>query len=107
MASRVGATSELSSRLAPVSLTPSCVPRAPVTRWRFVPGLSLSVGFGPGAGPLFGRDRGAVRARAAPVDLAGRVQALQQKLMQPRPHAGLLCQSRRRQQQLIPQPQPI
>lgn len=43
----------LSCRLAPLRQKPSGVPRASVTRWRFVPGLPRSVGFGPVAGPPF------------------------------------------------------
>ena len=50
-ASRVGASIMLSCRLAPLSVRPSGVPRASVTRWRFVPGLPRSVGFGPVADP--------------------------------------------------------
>lgn len=73
------------------------MPRASVTRCRFVPGLPRSVGFGPVAEPLFRRDGGAVQARSAPVDLAGCVKALQETLMQPSPHAGLLP---------VPQPPP-
>lgn len=53
MASRVGAIITLSCRLAPLRQTPSGVPRASVTRWRFVPALPRSVGFGPVAEPLF------------------------------------------------------
>lgn len=53
MASRVGAIITLSCRLAPLRRTPSGVPRASVTRWRFVPALPRSVGFGPVAEPLF------------------------------------------------------
>ena len=70
MTSRVGAINRLSCRLAPVKRRPSGVPRASVTRWRFVPGLPRSVGFGPVAGPPFwpGRRRcpgslGASRSR--------------------------------------------
>ena len=43
----------LSCRLAPLRTTPSGVPRASVTRWRFVPGLPRSVGFGPTSAPPF------------------------------------------------------
>jgi hypothetical protein len=53
MASRVGAIITLSCRLAPLRQTPSGVPRASVTGWRFVPALPRSVGFGPVAEPLF------------------------------------------------------
>jgi len=53
MASRVGAIITLSCRLAPLRRKPSGVPRASVTRWRFVPALPRSVGFGPVAEPLF------------------------------------------------------
>lgn len=45
--------------LAPVSFRPSGVPHASVARWRFVPGMLQSVGFGRLAGPpLFGQDDG-------------------------------------------------
>jgi hypothetical protein len=53
IASSVGASIGLSCRLAPLKQKPSGVPRASVTTWRFVPGLPLSVGFGPVAEPLF------------------------------------------------------
>lgn len=54
-----GAIGGPSCRLAPVSLRPSGVPHASVARWRFVPGMPQSVGFGRLTGlPLFGRDDG-------------------------------------------------
>ena len=43
----------LSWRLAPLSVRPSGVPRASVTRWRLMPGLARSVGFGPTSAPPF------------------------------------------------------
>lgn len=43
----------LSSRLASLRVTPSGVPRASTIRWRLVPALPRSVGFGPVADPLF------------------------------------------------------
>ncbi|CAA2160588.1 hypothetical protein MBRA_05744 [Methylobacterium brachiatum] len=97
MASRVAAIITVSCRLAPLRQTPSGVPRASVTRWRFVPGLPRSVGFGPVAAPLFGRDSRAVQASPAPADLTRRVQALQQHVMQAAPNARRLP---------IPQPPP-
>jgi hypothetical protein len=54
MASSVRAIITLSCRLAPLRRKPSGVPRASVTRWRFVPGLPRPVGFGPVEEPLFG-----------------------------------------------------
>ena len=87
----------VSCRLAPLRQKPSGVPRASVTRWRFVPGLPRSVGFGPVAGPLFSRDRRAVQASPVPVDLTRCVQALQQHVMQAAPYARRLP---------IPQPPP-
>ena len=62
MAWSVGASMRLSWRLAPLNVRPSGVPRASVTRWRFVPGLPLSVGFGPTASPPFWRPRWPWRA---------------------------------------------
>ena len=69
-ASSVAASAMLSWRLAPLSMTPSGVPRASILRhaqdrltmWRLVPGLPLSVelgsvGFGPVASPPFSRAR--------------------------------------------------
>jgi hypothetical protein len=54
-----GAIGGPSCRLAPVSLRPSGAPHASVARWRFVPGMPQSVGFGRLTGlPLFGRDDG-------------------------------------------------
>ena len=53
IASSVATSWVLSCVLAPVRTTPSGVPRASTTRWRFVPGLPRSVGFGPVAAPLF------------------------------------------------------
>ena len=50
-ASSVGTSMRLSWRLAPLSVRPSGVPRAFVRRWRFVPGLPRSVGFGPTSSP--------------------------------------------------------
>lgn len=47
-------------------------------------------GSGRWKSPFLGRDRRAVQARPAPVDLTGRVQALQQDLMQVRPDPRLL-----------------
>ena len=90
MASRVAAIMTVSCRLAPLRQKPSGVPRASVTRWRFVPGLPRSVGFGPVAGPLFSRDRRAVQASPVPVDLTRCVQALQQHVMQAAPYARRL-----------------
>jgi hypothetical protein len=66
------------------------VPRASVTRWRLWPGLPRSVGFGPVQAPLFGRDRRAVQASPAPVDLTRRVQALQHYVMRAAPNARRL-----------------
>ena len=43
----------LSWRLAGLRRTPSGVPRRSTTRWRFVPGLPRSVGFGPVSAPPF------------------------------------------------------
>jgi hypothetical protein len=54
MASSASAIIALSCRLAPLRQEPSGVPSASATRWRFVPDLPRSVGFGPVAGPLFG-----------------------------------------------------
>ncbi len=53
MASTVRAISGLSWQLAPVRTRPSGVTRASVIRWRLVPALPRSVGFGPVADPLF------------------------------------------------------
>ena len=52
----------LSWQLAPLSVTPSGVPRASTTMWRLVPGLPLSVGLGPVASPLFWQTRWRCRA---------------------------------------------
>ena len=52
-ASRVGASMRLSWRLAPLSVRLSGMPRASVTKWRLVPGLPRSVGFGPTSAPPF------------------------------------------------------
>jgi hypothetical protein len=46
-ASRVGASNNLSRRLAGVRRTPSGMPRRSTTRWRFAPGLLRSLEFGP------------------------------------------------------------
>lgn len=54
-ASDVGTSMRPSCRFAPLSVRPGGVPRASVTRWRFVPGLPRSVGFGPTASPPFSR----------------------------------------------------
>ena len=64
-ASSVGASMRLSWRLAPLRVTPSGVPRASVTRCRFVPGLPRSVGFGPTSAPPFSPARWRCRARHA------------------------------------------
>ncbi len=53
IASGVGAIGGRSWQLAPVRTRPIGVPRASVTRWRLVPALPRSVGFGPVADPLF------------------------------------------------------
>ena len=50
-ASRVGASMRPSWRLAGLRRTPSGVSRRSTTRWRFVPGLPRSVGFGPVSAP--------------------------------------------------------
>ena len=55
-------------RLAPVRSVASGRPARSTTRWRFVPGLPRSVGFGPRRRPPFGRDAGPVQAGPAPVD---------------------------------------
>ena len=67
-------------RLAPLKVTPSGVPRASIlrhaqdrlTRWRLVPGLPLSVGFGPVAAPPFSQPRWRCRARLATSPVARR-----------------------------------
>lgn len=55
MASKVALSIMLSWRLAPDSVRPSGVPCRSVTRWRLVPGLPRSVGFGPVSAPPFWR----------------------------------------------------
>ena len=60
------------------------------TRWRLVPGLPRSVGFGPVASPPFGWQAGAVERRPAPVQGTGIVQLLQQRAMEVRPGPGLV-----------------
>ncbi|BAQ50138.1 hypothetical protein Maq22A_2p41925 (plasmid) [Methylobacterium aquaticum] len=53
IASSVGAISGLSWQLAPIRKRPSGLPRALVRRWRLVPALPRSVGFGSVADLLF------------------------------------------------------
>ena len=64
------------------------VPRASVTRWRFVPGLPRSLGAGPVAGPPFlaGTDALSRQARLQSISPCC-VQALQQHVMQTAPNA--------------------
>ena len=52
-ASKVDANIMLSWRLAGLKRIPKGVPRRSTTRWRFVPGLPRSVGFGPISVPPF------------------------------------------------------
>src|SRR3712207_166469 len=53
MASTIISSVLVSATLAPVHLTARGTPRRQTTTWRFVPGLPLSVGFGPTAWPPF------------------------------------------------------
>lgn len=53
MASSSASKGTLSWTLAPVRMKASGIPRRSVIRWRLVPGLPRSVGFGPVAAPLF------------------------------------------------------
>ena len=53
IASSSGSSSGESCRFAPVSFTASGIPCRSAARWRFVPGLPRSVGFGPVCWPPF------------------------------------------------------
>ena len=80
-------------RLAGVRQGTRGTPRRSTTRWRFVPGLSRSVGFGPtcsAGAPPFCRDARAVQARPYPVDPVRPPQPLEQGVVQPLPHARCL-----------------
>ena len=66
---RARASIRLSCRLAGLRQTPSGVPSRSTTRWRFVPALPRSVGFGPVSAPPFCSHRGAVQAGPAPVQM--------------------------------------
>ena len=91
--------------VGPVRSAASGMPVRSTTTWRFVPGLPRSVGFGPARCPPFGRHAGAVQRGAAPVDAVGFPQAIEQAWCR-RSHTPASCQSRRRRQQVIPEPQP-
>ncbi len=67
-ASSSSSNGTLSWTLAPVKANASGMPRRSVIRWRLVPGLPRSVGFGPVAAPLFWRRwKGTLNRRHAPL----------------------------------------
>lgn len=96
----------LSWRLAPVIVRPSGVPRASTTRWRLVPSLLRSVGFGPVAEPLFwpGLTRLSRLARLPSICPAACTRSRSTPCRWTQIPAA--SRSRRRRQQLLPEPQP-
>src|SRR5437870_3717652 len=86
-----------SGRLAPVRRTASGVPLPSTSRWRLVPFLARSVGFGPVSAPKNGAEGLAVHAAMLPVDALLLPDPLQQGVQEFLPDAFALP---------VPQPAP-
>ncbi len=96
----------LSWTLATVSRAASGIPRRSGTRYRFVPGLPRSVGFGPEADPPFfaGIDDKSTQTRLKSILFAPRRRRRSSSCNLSQTPAS--CQSRSRRQQVTPEPQP-
>jgi hypothetical protein len=88
--SRIGSTSMLSCRLAPVIATASGSPSAVNSRWYFVPALPRSVGFGPVSSPLSCPDAHRVQGRPRPVQQPFLAELIQYGVVELLPHSGRL-----------------
>jgi hypothetical protein len=81
-ASTVASNIWLSRTLAAEMVTLSGSPFRSTIRWRFVPDLPRFVGSGPALSPPGRRHAGGVHGGAAPIDLVGLAQPIEQHLVQ-------------------------
>lgn len=90
IASRAASSSSESWTLAAERTIASGMPVRSTTRWRLLPALPRSVGFGPVAAPPFGGDTRRVQRCPRPVKLVRIRRALEQYVMQSLPYPSLL-----------------
>jgi hypothetical protein len=90
-----------------VSITESGMPLRSETRWRFEPAFPLSVGCASVCWSPFSPAHSPVQRRPLPVDLLGLPEAVQEHPLCSSSSTPASCQSRKRRQQVEPDPQPM